>query len=111
MVESGVLEDGTWTQQEEGTQQGGSASPLLANIYLHYVFDLWMRRWRQRSAHGDVIVVRFADDIIVGFQHQSDAERFLAEMRERLMKFGLELHPKKTRLLEFGRFAAKDRRR
>jgi RNA-directed DNA polymerase len=110
-LKAGVLEDGVRTQQEEGTQQGGSASPLLANVYLHYVFDLWVQRWRQRSAHGDVIVVRFADDIIVGFQERSDAEGFLAEMRERLMKFGLELHSEKTRLLEFGRFAAAHRKR
>jgi RNA-directed DNA polymerase len=110
-LKAGVLEDEVWTQQEEGTQQGGSASPLLANVYLHYVFDLWVQRWRQRLTRGEVIVVRFADDIIVGFQYQSDAERFLAEMRERLMKFGLELHPEKTRLVEFGRFAAVNRRR
>src|SRR5712692_6351408 len=110
-LKAGALENGTWTQQEEGTQQGGSASPLLANVYLHYVFDLWVQRWRQRSANGEVIVVRFADDIIVGFQYQSEAERFLAAMRERLMKFGLELHPQKTRLLEFGRWAAVNRRR
>jgi group II intron reverse transcriptase/maturase len=110
-LKAGVLEDGVRTQQEEGTRQGGSASPLLANVYLHYVFDLWVQRWQQRSAHGDVIVVRFADDIIVGFQERSDAERFLAEMRERLMKFGLELHSEKTRLLEFGRFAAANRKR
>ncbi len=89
-LKAGALENGTWTQQEEGTQQGGSASPLLANVYLHYVFDLWVQRWRQRSANGEVIVVRFADDIIVGFQYRSEADRFLAAMRERLTKFGLE---------------------
>jgi len=110
-LKAGALENGTWTQQEEGTQQGGSASPLLANVYLHYVFDLWVQRWRQRSANGDVIVVRFADDIIVGFQYRSEADRFLAAMRERLTKFGLELHPQKTRLVEFGRWAAVNRRR
>jgi group II intron reverse transcriptase/maturase len=110
-LKAGVLEGGVWTQQEEGTQQGGSASPLLANVYLHYVFDLWVHQWRQRSAHGDVIVVRYADDLIVGFQHRLDAEDFLTELRERFLKFGLELHPKKTRLLEFGRFAAANRRR
>jgi len=108
---AGVLEDGARTRSEEGTPQGGSASPLLANIYLHYVFDLWVQQWRQRHARVDVIVVRFADDFIVGFQHKSDAERFLAELRERFRKFNLELHPDKTRLLEFGPFAAENRRR
>jgi len=105
-LNAGVLEDGTRTPSEAGTPQGGSASPLLANVYLHYVFDLWVQQWRRRHAHGDMIVVRFADDFIVGFQHQSDAERFLAELRERFRKFNLELHPDKTRLLEFGPFAA-----
>ena len=90
---------------------GGVISPLLANVYLHYVFDLWARRWRKTQAHGDVIVVRYADDVIVGFQHRGDAERFLAELRERFAKFKLELHPEKTRLLEFGPFAAENRRR
>jgi len=110
-LNAGVLEDGARTRSEEGTPQGGSASPLLANIYLHYVFDLWVQQWRQRHARGDMIVVRFADDFIVGFQHKSDAERFLAELRERFRKFHLELHPDKTRLLEFGPFAAENRRR
>jgi len=110
-LSAGVLEDGTRTHSEEGTPQGGSASPLLANIYLHYVFDLWVQQWRHRHARGDMIVVRFADDFIVGFQHKSDAERFLAELRERFRKFNLELHPDKTRLLEFGPFAAENRRR
>ena len=110
-LNAGVLEDGTRTRSEKGTPQGGSASPLLANIYLHYVFDLWVQQWRQRQARGDVIVVRFADDFIVGFQHESDAERFLTELRERFRKFNLELHPDKTRLLEFGPFAAEQRRR
>ena len=110
-LNAGVLEDGTRTRSEKGTPQGGSASPLLANIYLHYVFDLWVQQWRQRQTRGDVIVVRFADDFIVGFQHESDAERFLTELRERFRKFNLELHPDKTRLLEFGPFAAEQRRR
>ena len=105
-LNAGVLEDGKRTWSEEGTPQGGSISPLLANVYLHYVFDLWVQRWRRTQAHGDVIVVRYADDIIVGFQHRADAERFLAELRERFAKFRLELHPEKTRLLEFGPFAA-----
>jgi RNA-directed DNA polymerase len=85
-------------------------SPLLANVYLHYVFDLWAELWRKKVATGDVIVVRYADDLVVGFQHRTDAERFLKEFRERLAKFGLELHPDKTRLIEFGRFAARNRR-
>ena len=102
---------GTRTRSEQGTPQGGSASPLLANIYLHYVFDLWVRRWRQTQARGEVIVVRYADDIVVGFRHRSDAERFRAELTERFSKFALELHPDKTRLIEFGPFAAENRRR
>jgi group II intron reverse transcriptase/maturase len=110
-LNAGVLEDGTRTRSEEGTPQGGSASPLLANIYLHYVFDLWVQQWRQKQARGDMIVVRFADDFIVGFQHQSEAERFLTALRERFRKFHLELHPDKTRLLEFGPFAVENRKR
>jgi len=110
-LNAGVLEDGVRTRSEEGTPQGSSASPLLANVYLHYVFDLWIQQWRQKQARGDMIVVRFADDFTVGFQHKSDAERFLAELRERFRKFNLELHPDKTRLLEFGPFAAENRRR
>ncbi len=108
---AGVLENGTRTWREDGTPQGGSISPLLANVYLHYVFDLWAQRWRKTQAHGDVIVVRYADDFIVGFQSRADAERFRTELRERFAKFGLELHPEKTRLLEFGAFAAEDRQR
>ena len=107
---AGVLEDGKRTPSEVGTIQGGSISPLLANIYLHYVFDLWVQRWRTKQAHGDVIVVRFADDFVAGFEHRQDAERFLAELRERFAKFGLELHPDKTRLIEFGRYAEQNRR-
>jgi RNA-directed DNA polymerase len=110
-LNAGVLEDGARTWQEAGAPQGGSASPLLANAYLHYVFDLWVQRWRKTQAHGDVIVVRVADDFIAGFQHRADAERFLAELRERFAKFKLELHPEKTRLLEFGPYAAENRRR
>ena len=110
-LNAGVLEDGTRTWSETGTPQGGSASPLLANVYLHYVFDLWARQWRRTHAHGDMIVVRYADDFIVGFQHQSDAEQFRAELAERFRKFRLELHPDKTRLLEFGPFAAEGRRK
>ena len=110
-LNAGVLEDGTRTWSETGTPQGGSISPILANVYLHYAFDLWVHRWRKTQAHGDLIVVRYADDIIVGFQSRAEAERFLAELRERLAKFSLELHPEKTRLLEFGPFAAENRRR
>jgi group II intron reverse transcriptase/maturase len=105
-LSAGVVEDGEWSQTVEGTPQGASASPLLANVYLHYVFDLWAQWWRSRYAHGDVIIVRFADDFIVGFEHEDDARRFLADLRERFAKFGLELHPGKTRLIEFGRHAA-----
>ncbi len=108
-LKAGVLEDGKRTCREEGTVQGGSISPLLANIYLHYVFDLWVRQWRKTRAHGDVIVVRYADDFVLGFQHRKEAERFLAELRERLARFHLELHPDKTRLIEFGRFAIENR--
>jgi group II intron reverse transcriptase/maturase len=107
---AGVLEDGKRIHSEVGTVQGGSISPLLANVYLHYVFDLWIQRWRNKQARGDVIVVRWADDFVVGFQHRIDAERFLAELRERFTRFGLELHPEKTRLIEFGRYARKNRR-
>jgi len=110
-LNAGVLEDGKRIRVEEGTPQGGSASPLLANVYLHYVFDLWIQVWRQKRAHGDVIVVRFADDIVVGFQSKADAEQFRAELTERMRKFHLELHPEKTRLLEFGPFAINNRQR
>ena len=106
---AGVIEDGKWSQTERGTPQGASASPLLANVYLHHVFDLWADWWRRRRAHGDVIIVRWADDFIVGFEHEEDARRFLAELRGRFAKFGLELHPGKTRLIEFGRNAARNR--
>src|SRR5712671_3087325 len=107
---AGVVEDGNWSETAEGSPQGASVSPLLANVYLHYVFDLWVRHWRRRRAQGDMIVVRFADDFVVGFQYLGDAERFLADLRERFAKFNLELHPDKTRLIEFGRFAAQNRK-
>jgi group II intron reverse transcriptase/maturase len=109
-LRAGVLEDGERICSEVGTVQGGSISPLLANIYLHYVFDLWVQRWRHREAHGAVVVVRFADDFVVGFEHREEADRFLAELRERLARFGLALHPDKTRLIEFGRTADRNRR-
>jgi RNA-directed DNA polymerase len=108
-LNAGVLEEGKRIRMEEGTPQGGSASPLLANVYLHYVFDLWVQAWRQKRAHGDVIVVRFADDIVVGFNSQADADPFRAELTERMKKFHLELHPEKTRLLEFGPHAIDQR--
>jgi len=110
-LNAGVLEDGKRIRVEEGTPQGGSASPLLANVYLHYVFDLWVQAWRRKRAHGDMIIVRFADDIVLGFQVKSDADQFRVELTERMRKFNLELHPEKTRLLEFGPFAIKNRQR
>jgi len=110
-LNAGVLEDGEHTRSERGTPQGGSISPLLANVYLHYVFDLWAHAWREQVAKGDVTIVRYADDIVMGFQHQHEAERFLQAVKARLAKFGLTLSDKKTRLLEFGRFAADNRKR
>jgi group II intron reverse transcriptase/maturase len=107
---AGVVEDGNWTETTEGSPQGASVSPLLANVYLHYVFDRWVRQWRLRHARGDMIVTRFADDFVVGFQHLGDAKRFLNDLRERFAKFNLELHPDKTRLIQFGRFAAQNRK-
>ena len=104
-LKAGVMEEGEWKDTEMGTPQGSVVSPLLANIYLHYVFDLWVDAWRKKCARGDVVVVRYADDNVLGFQHLADADRFLTEFRERLRKFGLELHPDKTRRIEFGRFA------
>jgi RNA-directed DNA polymerase len=110
-LNAGVLEDGKRMVSEVGTVQGGSISPLLANIYLHYVLDLWIEQWRNTQAKGDVLFVRFADDFVAGFQHRKEAERLLEELRERLTRFGLKLHPDKTRLIEFGRFAKQDRQR
>jgi len=109
-LNAGVLEDGKRIRMEAGTPQGGSASPLLANVYLHYVFDLWVQAWHRKRSHGEVIVVRFADDIVLGFQEKSDADQFRAELTERMRKFNLELHPEKTRLLEFGPYAIDQRR-
>src|SRR5512140_351876 len=110
-LRAGVLEDGIVTVEEKGTGQGSVISPLLANVYLHYVFDLWAERWRRREATGDMIMVRYADDTVVGFQHESDARRFRDAMRDRLREFSLSLHPEKTRLIEFGRFAAQNCKR
>ncbi len=109
-LQAGVSEQGQWSETKVGTPQGSVVSPLLANIYLHYVFDLWVEAWRKKAAKGDVIVVRYADDLVVGFQSRAEAERFLEEFRARLAKFGLELHADKTRLIEFGRFAAQNRK-
>ena len=109
-LNAGVLEDGEWSDSGEGTPQGGSLSPMLANVYLHYVLDLWADHWRKTRARGNVVIVRFADDFIVGFQYQDDAERFLGELRGRLAEFNLELHPEKTRLIEFGPHAARLRK-
>jgi RNA-directed DNA polymerase len=108
-LKAGVLEEGMVTQAATGTPQGAVISPLLANVYLHYVFDLWAHRWRRCQAHGNMIVVRYADDTVVGFEHRADAEQFLAEMHERVEQFGLSVHPQKTQLIEFGRHAARQR--
>jgi len=110
-LKAGILEDGVVTVSDMGTGQGSVASPLLANVYLHYVFDLWAERWRRREASGDMIIVRYADDIIIGFEHETDARRFWDAMRERLAEYSLSLHPDKTRLIEFGRIAAVRRAR
>ncbi len=110
-LKAGVSEDGRWSETKLGTPQGAVASPLLANVYLHYVFDHWVEAWRKKIAKGDVVVVRYADDLVVGFQYRTEAERFWREFRERLAKSGLELPADKTRLIEFGRFAARDRKR
>jgi RNA-directed DNA polymerase len=109
-LSAGVLEEGQQMRSEVGTVQGGSISPLLANLYLHYVFDLWVHRWRTRQAQGDVGVVRFADDFVMGFEHREEADRFLTALRDRFAPFGLTLHPDKTRLIEFGRSADRNRR-
>ena len=107
---AGAIEKGSWTAFEEGVPQGASVSPLLANVYAHYVLDLWAHQWRTRHAHGEVIIVRWADDFVVGFEHREDAERFWSELRDRLATFGLELNAEKTRLIEFGRHAARNRK-
>jgi RNA-directed DNA polymerase len=108
-LRAGVLEEGQWRQSEAGTPQGGIISPVLANIYLHYAFDLWVHQWRKRNARGDVIVVRYADDFVVGFEHRAEAERFQKDLADRLKQFNLELQAEKTRLIEFGRLAATNR--
>jgi RNA-directed DNA polymerase len=108
-LKAGVSEEGTWSETTAGTPQGAVISPLLANVYLHYVFDLWVEAWRRKTASGEMVVVRYADDLVVGFEQREDAERFLREFRKRLASFALELHPEKTRLIEFGRFAQVNR--
>ena len=110
-LKAGVSEEGQWSETKLGTPQGAVVSPLLANVYLHYVFDLWAEVWREKVASGEVMIVRYADDLVVGFQRRADAEHFRKEFGERLAKFGLELHPEKTRLIEFGRFAEANRKR
>jgi RNA-directed DNA polymerase len=110
-LKAGVMEEGKWSEPQTGTAQGSVISPLLANVYLHYSFDLWVNVWRKKWAQGEVVVIRYADDSIAGFQYQTDADRFLENLRERLAKFGLELHPDKTRRIEFGRFAEENRER
>ena len=110
-LRAGVSEEGQWSKTTVGTPQGAVISPLLANIYLHYALDLWVEKWREKQAQGDVIIVRYADDFVMGFQHKQEAVSFLKELRERLAKFGLELHPDKTRLIEFGQFAAENRKK
>ena len=110
-LKAGVIEDGKWSASEEGSPQGASISPLLSNVYLHYVLDLWVQQWRRCYARGEMIIVRWADDFVVGFQYEDDAKRFHAELRDRLKKFSLELHPDKTRLIRFGRFARQDCKR
>src|SRR6266699_841231 len=109
-LKAGILEDGVVTVSDKGTGQGSVISPLLANIYLHYSLDLWAERWRRREATGDMIIVRYADDVVVGFEHETDARRFWDAMRDRLQEFSLSLHPEKTRLIEFGRLVAINRK-
>lgn len=108
-LKAGVVEDGNWSGADVGTPQGAGISPLLSNVFLHYVFDLWADQWRRRNARGDVVIVRYADDFVMGFRHEGEARRFLKDLRERFARFGLDLNADKTRLIEFGRFAAKAR--
>jgi RNA-directed DNA polymerase len=110
-LKAGVLESGEWQETERGTPQGAGVSPILSNVFLHYVLDLWVHQWRRRTARGRVSLVRYADDFVMGFQYEADARRMLADLRERVAKFGLALHEDKTRLIEFGRLPALDRRR
>ena len=109
-LRAGVSEAGQWSKTVVGTPQGAVISPLLANSYLHYVWDLWVKWWREQQAQGEVYIVRYADDVVMGFQYRSDAEKFQEALGKRLMKFNLKLHESKTRIIEFGRFATKDRK-
>jgi retron-type reverse transcriptase len=109
-LKAGVSEDGQWSETKVGTPQGAVISPLLANIYLHYVLDQWVMEWRRKNAFGDVVFVRYADDFVLGFQYRKEAERLLEQLRKRRADYGLELHSEKTRLIQFGRFAAEDRK-
>jgi RNA-directed DNA polymerase len=109
-LKAGVMEEGQWIETEEGSPQGSVISPILANLYLHYVLDVWVEVWRKKLAQGEMIIVRYADDAVLGFERREEAERFLEQLRERVAKFGLELHPDKTRLIEFGRYAADNRK-
>jgi group II intron reverse transcriptase/maturase len=110
-LRAGVMEQGQWSETKEGSPQGAVISPILANLYLHYVLDVWAEAWRKKVAHGEVIIVRYADDAVLGFEHKEEAERFLEQLEKRVQKFGLELHPDKTRLIEFGRFATERRKK
>ena len=111
-INAGVMEDGTWSDTGEGTPQGAIVSPALANVFLHYVLDLWFhKKWRPKVPQGEALIVRYADDVVVGFQYERDAKQYLRDVRERLARFGLALHPKKTRIVEFGRFAEVDRKK
>jgi len=110
-LKTGVMEDEQWTETKEGSPQGSVISPILANLYLHHVVDLWVEAGRKKQGPGDVLIVRYADDAVLGFEQRDEADRFLEQLRERLRKFGLELHPQKTRLIEFGRYAAERRKR
>jgi len=110
-LKAGVMEDEQWSETKEGSPQGSVISPILANLYLHYVLDVWVEAWRKKQARGDIMVVRYADDAVLGFERREEADRFLEQLRERLRKFGLELHPEKTRLIEFGRYATERRKK
>jgi group II intron reverse transcriptase/maturase len=110
-LSAGVMDGETWSAVDEGTPQGATVSPLLANIYLHYVFDLWAQQWGRRHARGNLVIARYADDFVVGFEYERDAERFTQELHARVEKFALQLHPDKTRLLMFGPFAAERMKR
>lgn len=110
-LKTGYIEDGKRTRQEVGTPQGAVISPLIANVFLHYVLDIWAAQWRKKNVSGDMIIVRYADDFVIGFQNYAEAVKFLTELKMRVEKFGLRLHPEKTRLIEFGRYASSNRKK